>query len=41
MAGVEMACAASGIRVPLGAGVAACQRFLMESHVAAAQTAAR
>jgi alanine-glyoxylate transaminase/serine-glyoxylate transaminase/serine-pyruvate transaminase len=39
IAGVEMACAASGIRVPLGAGVAACQQFLMESFAAAARAA--
>jgi alanine-glyoxylate transaminase/serine-glyoxylate transaminase/serine-pyruvate transaminase len=38
IAGVEMACAASGIRVPLGAGVAACQQFLMEQAAAPATT---
>jgi alanine-glyoxylate transaminase / serine-glyoxylate transaminase / serine-pyruvate transaminase len=37
--GVEMACALAGIRVPVGAGVAACQRFLMESYREAARTA--
>ncbi len=39
VAGVEMACAAAGIRVPLGAGVTACQQFLMEAAMAAARTA--
>jgi alanine-glyoxylate transaminase/serine-glyoxylate transaminase/serine-pyruvate transaminase len=37
--GVEMACALAGIRVPLGAGVAACQRFFMEPQMATARTA--
>ena len=35
IAGVEMACTLAGIRVPLGAGVAACQQFLMEPRMAA------
>ncbi len=39
VAGVEMACAAAGIRVPLGAGVTACQQFLMEAAMAATRTA--
>ena len=39
IAGVEMACAQAGIAVPLGAGVAACQRFLMEAHREAARAA--
>jgi alanine-glyoxylate transaminase/serine-glyoxylate transaminase/serine-pyruvate transaminase len=36
VAGVEMACAAAGIPVNLGAGPAACQRYFMEEPVAAA-----
>ncbi|HYM91428.1 MAG TPA: aminotransferase class V-fold PLP-dependent enzyme, partial [bacterium] len=39
VAGVEMACTAAGIRVPLGAGVTACQQFLMEAAMAATRTA--
>jgi alanine-glyoxylate transaminase/serine-glyoxylate transaminase/serine-pyruvate transaminase len=39
IAGVEMACTVAGIRVPVGAGVAACQRFLMEPQMAPATTA--
>jgi len=34
VAGVEMALALAGVRVPMGAGVAACQKFLMESFLA-------
>lgn len=32
--GVEMALALAGVRVPMGAGVAACQQFLMEAFLA-------
>ncbi len=38
VAGVEMACAMAGIQVDLGAGPAACQRYFMEQHIAAAST---
>jgi len=38
VAGVEMACAMAGIQVNLGAGPAACQRYFMERHIAAATT---
>jgi alanine-glyoxylate transaminase/serine-glyoxylate transaminase/serine-pyruvate transaminase len=34
VAGVELACTLAGIRVPLGAGVAACERFFAEHHAA-------
>ncbi len=34
VAGVEMALAMAGARVPLGSGVAACQQFLMAHHIA-------
>lgn len=34
VAGVEMALALAGVRVPMGSGVAACQKFLMESFLA-------
>jgi len=34
VAGVEMALALAGVRVPMGAGVTACQKFLMESFLA-------
>lgn len=34
LAGVEMALALAGVRVPVGAGVEACQKFLMESFLA-------
>lgn len=34
IAGVEMALALAGVRVPMGSGVAACQKFLMESFLA-------
>ncbi|MGH2399904.1 MAG: pyridoxal-phosphate-dependent aminotransferase family protein [bacterium] len=34
VAGVEMALALAGVRVPMGAGVAACQQFLMEAFLA-------
>ena len=36
VAGMEMACQMAGIPVQLGAGPAACQRYFMEQHVAAA-----
>jgi alanine-glyoxylate transaminase/serine-glyoxylate transaminase/serine-pyruvate transaminase len=36
VAGMEMACMMAGIRLSLGAGPAACQRYLMEQHLAAA-----
>ena len=39
VAGVEMACAAAGIQVNLGAGPAVCQRYFMEEPVAAASAA--
>jgi alanine-glyoxylate transaminase / serine-glyoxylate transaminase / serine-pyruvate transaminase len=39
IAGVEMACVQAGIPVPLGAGVAAGQRFLMEPEREAARSA--
>ncbi len=39
VAGVEMACAFAGIRLPVGAGVAAAQRFLMEQQLTAAPAA--
>lgn len=39
IAGVELACTAAGMRVPLGAGVAACERFFAE-QLTAAPTAA-
>jgi alanine-glyoxylate transaminase / serine-glyoxylate transaminase / serine-pyruvate transaminase len=39
IAGVEMACILAGIRVPLGAGVAACQEFLVRPQMAAVRTA--
>ena len=35
VAGGEMACAFAGIRLPVGAGVAAAQRFLMEPQLTA------
>ncbi len=38
VAGVELACTLAGIRVPLGSGITACQRFFLESHVASART---
>ncbi|HKV46376.1 MAG TPA: aminotransferase class V-fold PLP-dependent enzyme [bacterium] len=34
--GMEMACVMAGIRLPLGAGLAACQRYLLEQHAPAA-----
>lgn len=39
IAGMEMACILAGIRVPLGAGVAACQEFLVRPQMAAVRTA--
>ncbi len=39
IAGVELACTVAGIRVPLGAGVAACERFFAE-QLTVAPTAA-
>lgn len=39
VAGVEMACAFAGIRLPVGAGVAAAQRFLMEQQLTATPAA--
>ncbi len=39
IAGVEMACILAGIRVPLGAGVAACQEFLVKPQMAAVRAA--
>ena len=41
VAGVEMSCAAAGIPVNLGAGPAACQRYLLEQHTAAASAPER
>ena len=38
IAGVEMACVMAGIRLPLGAGLAACQRFFMEQYIPAPAT---
>jgi len=35
IAGVEMACTLAGIRVPVGAGVAACQEYFLEQYAAA------
>jgi alanine-glyoxylate transaminase/serine-glyoxylate transaminase/serine-pyruvate transaminase len=39
IAGVEMACILAGIRVPLGAGVTACQEFLVRPEMVAVRTA--
>ena len=36
--GVEMACVMAGIQIPLGAGLAACQRFFMEQYIPATAT---
>lgn len=41
VAGVEMACTMAEIPVHLGAGPAACQRYFMEQHTAAASTPGR
>jgi len=38
IAGVEMACVMAGIRLPLGAGLAACQRFFMDQYIPAPAT---